>query len=85
MNEVSIKEDEYIIERAGKPLVAVIQISAYTKYKKEVTEAKNRFFQFIDEVREQNKDVTTEIIGQEIDEAVQAIRKKIVSLNHRYD
>lgn len=29
MNEVHIKSDEYIVERAGKPLVAIIPIEKY--------------------------------------------------------
>ncbi len=33
MNEVSIKADEYIVERAGKPLVAIIPIEKYLAMK----------------------------------------------------
>ena len=33
MNEVSIKADEYIVERAGKPLVAIIPIEKYLNMK----------------------------------------------------
>lgn len=33
MNEVSIKADEYIVERAGKPLVAIIPIEKYLNIK----------------------------------------------------
>ncbi len=29
MNEVSLKDDEYIVERSGKPLVAIIPIETY--------------------------------------------------------
>lgn len=32
MNEVSIKEDDYIIERAGKPLVVMIPIQKYRQF-----------------------------------------------------
>lgn len=32
MNEVSIKKDDYIIERAGKPLVAIIPIQKYRQF-----------------------------------------------------
>ncbi|MGR3177621.1 MAG: type II toxin-antitoxin system Phd/YefM family antitoxin [Candidatus Anammoxibacter sp.] len=34
MNEVSIRHDEYIVERAGKPLVAIIPISEHKKIQK---------------------------------------------------
>ncbi len=33
MNEVSIKADDYIVERAGKPLVAIIPIEKYLNMK----------------------------------------------------
>lgn len=33
MNEVSIKSDEYIVERSGKPLVAIIPIEKYLNMK----------------------------------------------------
>jgi prevent-host-death family protein len=35
MNEVSLKEDEYIIERSGKPLVAIIPVEKYLQMQKE--------------------------------------------------
>jgi prevent-host-death family protein len=35
MNEVSIKADEYIVERAGKPLVAIIPIEKYLRMKEQ--------------------------------------------------
>ncbi|WP_244085134.1 type II toxin-antitoxin system Phd/YefM family antitoxin [Desulforhabdus sp. TSK] len=31
MNEVALRGDDYIIERAGKPLVAIIPIEKYQK------------------------------------------------------
>ncbi len=33
MNEVAIKSDEYIVERSGKPLVAIIPIEKYLNMK----------------------------------------------------
>ncbi|MBI5074978.1 MAG: type II toxin-antitoxin system Phd/YefM family antitoxin [Nitrospirae bacterium] len=33
MNEVSLKDDEYIVERSGKPLVAIIPIEKYLNMK----------------------------------------------------
>lgn len=35
MNEVALKADEYIVERAGKPLVAIIPIGRYQNLKQE--------------------------------------------------
>lgn len=35
MNEIALKSDEYIVERAGKPLVAIIPIEKYLSMKNE--------------------------------------------------
>ena len=43
MNEVSLKEDEYIIERAGKPLVAIIPVGKYLQMQKEREKANKKF------------------------------------------
>jgi len=50
MNEVSITSDEYIVERAGKPLVAIISIEKYLSMKKE----RDEFFRLYDQVQEGN-------------------------------
>jgi len=72
MNEVSIREDEYIVERAGKPLVAIIPITEYQKIQK----GRDRFFKMVDEIHERVKDIDPEIIDQEIEEAVAAAKKE---------
>ncbi len=47
MNEVSLRGDEYIIERAGKPLVAMISIEKYQSMQEEV----DKFFESLDKLR----------------------------------
>ena len=76
MNEVALKEDDYIIERAGKPLVAVIPIEKYRRFEKEEQEAKNEFFSWVDEVRERTKDIPLEKIEKAVNEAVLAVRNE---------
>ena len=71
MNEVVIKGDEYIIERAGKPLVAVIPIEKYHRLEKE----KGEFFDWVDTVREKTKDIDLKTIDQTVSEAVTAVKK----------
>lgn len=71
MNEVAIKEDDYIIERAGKPLVVVIPIGKYRRFEEE----KNEFFDWVDKVRERIKDVSPKVIDGAISEAVAAVKK----------
>ncbi|MBT9537833.1 MAG: type II toxin-antitoxin system Phd/YefM family antitoxin [Nitrospirae bacterium] len=73
MNEVALKDDEYIIERAGKPLVAIIPIEQYQGMKKE----RKEFFQMVDEIQKGIKKAAGSLIDTEIEEAVQSYRKGI--------
>ena len=73
MNEVALKDDKYIIERAGKPLVAIIPIEQYRSMKKE----RKEFFQMVDEIQKGIKKVAGSLIHTEIEEAVQSYRKGI--------
>jgi len=72
MNEVAIKEDEYIVERAGKPLVAIIPVEQYQSIKKE----REEFFQMVDEIQKKAKKTDRHLIDREIEEAEQSYRKK---------
>ena len=72
MNEVALKEDEYIVERAGKPLVAIIPVEQYQSIKKE----REEFFQMVDEIHKEAKKTDRRLIDREIEEAEQSYRKK---------
>ena len=72
MNEIALKDDEYIVERAGKPLVAIIPIEQYQSMKKE----REEFFQMLDDIREGMKKADIGVIDREIQEAVQTYRKE---------
>ncbi len=71
MNEVALKDDEYIVERSGKPLVAIIPIGQYQSMKKE----REEFFQMAVEIQRGVKKAAGEQIDKEIEEAVQAYRR----------
>lgn len=47
MNEVALKADEYIVERAGKPLVAIIPIGKYLRMQNE----REEFFRLYDSLQ----------------------------------
>jgi prevent-host-death family protein len=71
MNEVALKGDDYIIERAGKPLVAVIAIEKYQSIQQEWDE-------FLEGVSAMSADINEEdyeIIDKLVEEAVRASRK----------
>lgn len=71
MNEVALKDDEYIVERAGKPLVAIIPIEQYQRMKDE----REDFFRMADDIRKEAGKSDSKVIDAEIEEAVQAYRK----------
>lgn len=71
MNEVALKEDEYIVERAGKPMVAIIPIDQYQRLRGE----KEDFFRMADEIQKEAVRSDRKVIDSEVEEAVQAYRK----------
>ncbi len=76
INEVSISEDTYIIERAGKPLVAVIPVREYERIQQDREKSREEFFQWVDKIHEHNKDIDPDILEKEIEEAVEAVKKE---------
>lgn len=71
MNEVAIRDDEYIVERAGKPLVAIIPITKY----QQIQDEKVEFFEWIGEMRERTKNMSVREIEKTIEDAVHAVKK----------
>jgi prevent-host-death family protein len=71
MNEVALKGDDYIIERAGKPLVAVIPIEKYQSIQREWDE----FLEGVSAMGANIKEKDYEGIDELVDEAVRASRK----------
>ena len=74
MNEVSLKGDEYVIERAGKPLVVMISVDKYDQLQKTREAAKDVFFKVVDKIHKGNRGIKSQVIEKEIEKAVQAVR-----------
>ena len=72
LEEVFYKGDQFIVERAGKPMAVVVPINQYIQWK----ERRERFFAMIDEMRAGNKDVPSEVIEAEVEEAIRAVREE---------
>ncbi|HNR65268.1 MAG TPA: type II toxin-antitoxin system prevent-host-death family antitoxin [Bacillota bacterium] len=70
MNEVSIRSDSYIIERNGKPLVAIVPVS----FLEEQELKKKGFLNLLDKAQS-NSNVTEEDIQNDIREAIKEVRK----------
>ena len=72
MNEVALRGDEYVIERAGKPLVAVIPMEKYQSLQRDWDE----FFESVKEMSANVKEQDYETVDKLVDEAVQFAKKK---------
>ena len=70
LEEVYNKGDQYVIERAGRPMAAVVPLWQL----EERRTRKNRFFGMVKEVWRKNKKEKPEDIEDEVQEAVRAVR-----------
>lgn len=70
LEEVYYKGDQYVIERAGRPMAAVVPVGQLEQQKRR----RERFFGTVKEVWDRNKAVKSEVIEAEVEEAVRAAR-----------
>jgi prevent-host-death family protein len=71
MNEVALRGDEYIVERAGKPLVAIIPIEKYRSLQGDV----DRFFKSLSEMGANTRDENPSVMDDLINKGVRSYRK----------
>ena len=72
MNEVALRGDEYIVERAGKPLVAIISMDKYRMLEKDRASALEAVSGIWDKMRAESP----QVIEDAIDKAVKAVRNR---------
>lgn len=72
LEEVYYKGDQYVIERAGRPMAAVVPVWQLD----ERAARKDRLFAMVEEVWQRNRPLKSEVIGQEVKRAVRAVRRK---------
>ena len=70
MNEVSLKGDDYVIERAGKPMVAIISMEKYRNLQKERVEV----LKALENLWGKMDSEESPVVEKTIDEAVKAAR-----------
>src|SRR4029450_5286970 len=70
LEEVYYRGDQYVIERAGKPMAAIVPLW----HLEEGLKPRERLFGMVDEVRQRQQDVTPEVIEEDIQEAMRTIR-----------
>ncbi|MFZ2445738.1 MAG: type II toxin-antitoxin system Phd/YefM family antitoxin [Syntrophobacteraceae bacterium] len=71
MNEVAIRGDEYVVERAGKPMVAIIPIEKYRRLQRDLDDFRREVESFQESVR----DVDPQALDAAVEEAVIAAGK----------
>ena len=72
MNEVALRGDEYIVERAGKPLVAIISMDRYSMLEQDRAAA----LEALNGIWEKMKGEDPKVVERTVDEAVRAVRKR---------
>ncbi len=72
LEAVYYRGDEVVIERAGKPMAAVIPMARYAA----AEASRERLFSLIEKNWERNRDVPLDEIEAEIDDAVRAVRRE---------
>src|SRR5215831_3177268 len=72
LEEVYYKGDQFVIERAGKPMAAVVPLWQLEAWQ----QRREQFFAAVEDVHKRNRRVKPEVIEQEVNEAVRAVRTK---------
>jgi len=72
LERVYHRNDEVVIERAGKPMAVLIPMYLY----KNIERRREQLWQMIEEVHERNKDVPYEVIEAEVAEAIRQVREE---------
>ncbi len=67
---VYYRGDEYIIERAGRPMAAVVPVEQYEQWRRE----REEFFTLVDEVRERNRNIPEQEVARDVAAAVREVR-----------
>ena len=70
MNEVALRGDEYVIERAGKPMVAIIPMEKYRKLQRDLDD----FYAEVQEFQAASKNADPQEVSQAIEAAVLAAK-----------
>ena len=72
LEEVFYNKDQFVIERAGKAMAVVISPSEYETFKRQREQDMGIF----DQIRKQNKEASVKELDDDIQEAIEAVRKQ---------
>ncbi len=72
LEEVYYKGDQYVIERAGRPMAAVVPVWQLTEWQ----ERRARFFRMVDDLRITARKTKPTVVEREVADAVRAVRER---------
>jgi prevent-host-death family protein len=72
LEEVFYRGDQYVIQRSGKAMAAVVPVEQFEQWRKE----REAFFSLVDEIRRRNKKAQPEEIQRDITAARKAVQKR---------
>ena len=72
LEEVFYNKDQFVIERAGKAMAVVISPSEYETFKRQREQDMGIF----DQIRKKNKEASVKELEDDIQEAIEAVRKQ---------
>jgi prevent-host-death family protein len=72
LEEVYYKGDQYVIERAGRPMAAVVPVWQL----KEWQERRERFFEMVHDLRREGRKTKPAAVEREVAAAVRAVRAR---------
>ncbi len=74
LDKVDYKQESFIVERAGKPKAVLIPINNYGQYLDLKGQAKERFFDMTDDLRNAFSKEKPEVVQKEIQKAIKETR-----------
>jgi len=72
LEEVFYRGDQYVIERSGRAMAAVVPVEQFEQWRRE----REEFFRGIDEIRKRNSRARPEEIARDVARASRAVRKR---------
>lgn len=71
MEEAHYRGDEIVVERAGKPMVAIISYAEFQEFKQQ----RKKDFEILDKIRTKNQGMKPEEVEAAVESAISEIRK----------
>lgn len=79
LDQANYRGDEFVIQRRGKPLAAIVPYSTYERFERQRKAA----FRVFHEIWEANKDADPHEVAEAVDRAVAEVRRERRNLKRR--